>query len=93
MKQYLKYWCSPSYPGDPSNDPPAKERVGCEASTETQIVVPCVILRRFYPTTSHLLLFPEPDEEKAFDLLAFREQLDGGRRLIYNITQNIFFLT
>ena len=22
MKQYLKYWCSPGYPGDPSNDPP-----------------------------------------------------------------------
>ena len=22
MKQYLKYWCSPDYPGDPSNDPP-----------------------------------------------------------------------
>ena len=21
MKQYLKYWCSPGYPGDPSNDP------------------------------------------------------------------------
>ena len=23
MKQYLKYWCSPCYPSDPSNDPPA----------------------------------------------------------------------
>ena len=23
MKQYLKYWCSPGYPSDPSNDPPA----------------------------------------------------------------------
>ena len=22
MEQYLKYWCSPGYPGDPSNDPP-----------------------------------------------------------------------
>ena len=22
MKQYLKYWCSPGYPGDLSNDPP-----------------------------------------------------------------------
>ena len=22
MKQYLKYWCSPGYPGDPSNNPP-----------------------------------------------------------------------
>ena len=26
MKQNLNYWCSPGYPGDPSNDPPEIEK-------------------------------------------------------------------
>ena len=28
MKQYLKYWCSPGYSGDPSNDPPVLPEKG-----------------------------------------------------------------
>ena len=32
MKQYLKHWCSPGYPGNPSNDPPVQDRAAAAAA-------------------------------------------------------------
>ena len=54
-KQYLKYWCSPGYPDDPSNDPPDQEQGGCK---EFQIGVynDCRVLELFLKCPLFFLL-------------------------------------
>ena len=53
MKQYLEYWCSPGFPGDPSNDPPEQQKELLTLLLIKKVKVSVYISRGTYVTTWH----------------------------------------
>ena len=63
MKQYLEYWCSPGYPGNPSTDPEGTH-IGC-----LELEIFSVLIKYFIQETHIIWKYEQPFYGKWLKLL------------------------